>query len=171
MIMGAIILAGIYGAVNALFLAVTRMLDEMSVQGMLPSFQGERRRPYFSHLLLAAVIMILLITGMAGSPNLDIYIKAALLFWLITYVFISLSALIVGRHLVVTDTEAGKGFLVGRLVAMSLLLFCFLGLLFGEKDLQLLLRTMIVAFMSAFLCGSVWVVYYRRNSQYRNIEK
>ena len=75
--MGITILAGASAVVNVLLLTVSRMLTIMSSQGLLPRFPAL--------FLLAGAVAVMLASGMAGEPILEVYIKAGMWFWLLHY--------------------------------------------------------------------------------------
>ena len=87
--MGIIILAGASAAVNALLIAVSRMIANMATEGMLPSFMAMgKNETNMAVFLLSVGIAAMLATGVAGEPILEIYIKAGLILWLVHYAFI-----------------------------------------------------------------------------------
>ncbi|NIR16563.1 MAG: APC family permease, partial [Desulfobacterales bacterium] len=94
-IMGLVVLAGSCAAVNALLMAVSRMISGMAKQGLLPAFLSLRpKRVPIGLLLLVLGIAAMMATGMAGKPQIETYIKAAIWFWLLHYATMHVSVLI-----------------------------------------------------------------------------
>jgi amino acid transporter len=94
-IMGLVVLAGSCAAVNALLMAVSGMISGMAKQGLLPAFLGLRpKRVPFGLILLVVGVAAMMAAGMAGKPELEIYTKAAIWFWLLHYAMIHVSVLI-----------------------------------------------------------------------------
>lgn len=94
-LMGLVVLAGSCAAVNALLMAVSRMISGMARQGLLPAFLGLRpKRVPIGLVLLVLGIATMMATGMAGEPMLEIYAKAGIWFWLLHYATIHVSVLI-----------------------------------------------------------------------------
>lgn len=87
--MGIIILAGASAAVNALLLAVPKMLAVMAKDGLLPSFLARGKNPTNTGvLLLGASVAAMMGAGMAGEPILEVYMKAGMCLWLLHYAVI-----------------------------------------------------------------------------------
>ncbi|UCF84855.1 MAG: APC family permease, partial [Desulfobacteraceae bacterium] len=67
-LMGIVILSGTCAAVNALFIAVSRMIAGMSAQGLLPSFLGvARNRAPVPLIILGSGTGAMMASGMAGE--------------------------------------------------------------------------------------------------------
>jgi amino acid transporter len=95
-IMGLVVLAGSCAAVNALLMAVSRMISGMAKQGLLPAFLSLRSKRFpISLMLLVLGIAIMMAAGMAGEPLLEIYSRAGIWFWLLHYATIHVSVLII----------------------------------------------------------------------------
>ncbi len=98
-VMGIVVIAGTMAAVNGLLFAVSRILRQMAREGFLPSLiAGESERPLVALLLLAGGIAAMMGLGMAGEPVLEIYTRASLLFWLLSYAAVHLAVLILRRN-------------------------------------------------------------------------
>ena len=94
-IMGLVVLAGSCAAVNALLMAVSRMISGMAKQGLLPGFLGPRlKQAPIGLILLVLGIATMMGAGMAGEPMLGVYTKAGIWFWLLNYATIHVSILI-----------------------------------------------------------------------------
>jgi amino acid transporter len=93
-IMGLVVLAGSSAAVNALLMAVSRMISGMAKQGLLPAFLSLRpKRVPIALILLVLGVAVMMATGMAGKPEIETYMKAAIWFWLLHYATIHVSVL------------------------------------------------------------------------------
>ena len=82
-IMGVAVIAGVAGAVSGLFYLACRSLADLADRDLLP---GHGPHPFHRRLyivLFAALIGILMMTGLAGHDSLEIYLEGSLLLWLI----------------------------------------------------------------------------------------
>jgi amino acid transporter len=94
-LMGLVVLAGSCAAVNALLIAVSKMISGMTNQNLLPSFlRLQPKQVPIPLILLGMGIAAMMAAGMAGKPELEIYTKAAIWFWLLHYAMIHVSVLI-----------------------------------------------------------------------------
>ncbi|UCD31080.1 MAG: APC family permease [Desulfobacterales bacterium] len=107
-IMGIVVISGGLGAVNGLLFSVSIMLSGMAHEGLLPSFfAGRNDRATATLLLLVFGIAAMMGLGMAGEPVLEIYTKAGILFWLLTYAAVHLAVLISVRSRTMELKESG----------------------------------------------------------------
>jgi len=108
--MGVVVITGVCSAVNALLYAVSRMIAAMADQGLLPRLlaRGGPQAPIAAGILAGAVALMLA-AGMAGHPELYVYTRAGLLFWLLHYAAVHLAAI---KHPRPADRPASRG--VGR---------------------------------------------------------
>ncbi len=98
-IMGLVVISGSCAAINALLLAVSRMISGMARQGSLPSFLAlALKRTPIPLILLAIGIGAMMASGMAGEPTLEVYTRAGISFWLLNYAAIHLAVLIMSRR-------------------------------------------------------------------------
>ncbi len=123
-IMGGIIIFGTLGAVNGLFLACRVNAGEMAGHGLLPQWI---KKQGVVPIFLALTTGLMMVTGMAGSYKLEIWIRAILLAWLFSYGLISLGFLT--RKISLTNLGASIITLTG---------VCFLLLSGEERLLQLI---------------------------------
>ena len=89
-LMGSAVILGTLAAVNALFTVVGTTAGHLSDAGRMPRWTKNR---VILPLVLAAAVATMMATGMAGSDRLEIWIRAAFLLWLMTYVGYSANAL------------------------------------------------------------------------------
>lgn len=92
LIVGVVLLAGSLSTTNALFLAIPRMAAGMGREGLLPSFLQENLGRVLTLGLLGGAIALVMAAGLGGSPNLPVFLKASLLFWLLNYALVHLAA-------------------------------------------------------------------------------
>jgi amino acid transporter len=155
-IMGFAVLAGTCAAVNALVMAAARMSAAMSERGLLPGIlAGDHGRATVPVMLMGTGIALMLATGMAGEPQLEICVRAGLLYWLLQYAGFHYSLLNVEKpELAGLNSRLGHSALF-LLSAFALLfyVFIFLVLVWADPD-----RTTLLCFMSA-VGGSVAVFY------------
>ncbi|MBM3224861.1 MAG: hypothetical protein FJZ47_13800 [Candidatus Tectomicrobia bacterium] len=96
-VMGGVVLAGTYAAVQALLAGGARMLQGMSRQGLLPAWLGRwQARPAL--LLLAAGPAGMMGIGMAGEPETEVYTRAGALCWMLHYAVLHLAVLRRGQR-------------------------------------------------------------------------
>ena len=82
--MGVVVIAGSVCAVITLFSASARMTTALAQLNLLPRFcRGSQRRNIPAILLLATVVGTMMALGFAGSVQLEIFIRAGLLLWLL----------------------------------------------------------------------------------------
>jgi amino acid transporter len=156
--MGVIVLAGSCSAVNVLLMAVARMLSGMAVQGLLPRFLAKNQSKAPIPLIIIALgIAALMASGMAGEPELEVYTRAGLWLWLLTYAVIHLALLIMKRR----DSEKRQfplfsGFQIIQIIGLVILLLSLFGLLwFHEKPLYLL-RIILIYLGASWCLGILW---------------
>jgi amino acid transporter len=159
-LMGTVVIAGTCAAVNALLIAVSRMISGMASHGLLPHFLG---KSLVSLLLLAGGSAVMMALGMAGEPMLEVFIRAGLCFWLLNYGAVHLSILIIKRS---TDFRP-RFFQVifynpMPVVGLFLIFFVFVGLLLFSEQPALLLRSMLVIFAIVFVFSHLWTALGRK---------
>lgn len=163
-IIGFMVLAGTCSAVNALFIAVSRMIAHMSQQGLLPRSLGLiRKKPVIPAILIAAGIAIMMATGMAGEPELEIYLRAGLLFWLLNYTLVHLCVLILKKRLPYRSQPwqiPGSSLLpvIGLLVTF----IGFIGLLATDSESIHLLTFMVAVFIMITFFSLIWISIHRK---------
>lgn len=83
-LMGIVVIAGAMAAVTVLLTATSRLIGDLSQLNLLPGvFRGSRRRNVPATLLLTVAVAAMMALGFAGSPALEIFIRAGMLLWLI----------------------------------------------------------------------------------------
>ena len=97
-IMGLVIIAGAGAAVNVLFKAVGGMVIDLGRNASLPFMSRFLSRPPITLILLSLVIVIMMALGVAGTDELDTYIRGSLILWLLNYAFIHLTFLLGGAQ-------------------------------------------------------------------------
>lgn len=155
-LMGLVVIAGTCATVNALFIALSRMITGMASQNFLPSFLGKRRVP---PLILAGGAGVMMALGMAGEPVLEVYMRAGLCFWLLNYAAVHLSVLIVRRRVDFPIQRYGTGFYNAVPLAGLILIFSGLaGLLVLGETPALLIKSMLVIFFTVFILSKLWLM-------------
>jgi amino acid transporter len=96
-LIGIVVIAGTLSAVITLFSVTARMMTELARLAMLPRCcQGSGHRNLTAVFLLAAVVAVMMATGVAGAPELEVFIRAAFILWLLHLTAIHLAALASG---------------------------------------------------------------------------
>ncbi len=98
-LIGLVALFGTCAAVNALLYCTTQMIRSMSELELIPSFPAGR----FARIPVAPVLLALcpggmMALGLAGTPELDIVIRAGLWYWLLGYGAVHLSLLVLQKR-------------------------------------------------------------------------
>ncbi len=166
-VMGVVVLAGAGAAVNILLLAVSRMIAAMAAQGLLPSFLGlAQNRAPIPLIILAVGIAAMMASGMAGVPDLEIYTRAGVLFWLLNYSAVHLSVLIMRRGVCGRLTQFQiPGFPVVTLIGFLVLFLGFFGLLWSDSESALLFKFMLIILVIVCLFSTIWVGLTHRKSR------
>ncbi len=161
--MGIVILSGTCAAVNALLLAVSRMIAGLSAQGLLPSFLGAtRNRAPVPLVLLGLGIGAMMAFGMAGEPVLEVYTRAGLCLWILYYAVIHLCVLIVGR----CSPERSKNLHMQRhkvfpAIALFLFIIILSGMLWTDSDSIFLMKSILVMVAGLSIYGLLWLRFGR----------
>ncbi|SHF29559.1 Amino acid transporter [Desulfacinum infernum DSM 9756] len=104
-IMGLVIISGSVAVVNALMAGASGTLRRMSRRGLLPKgYLSEATRVRIFEGFSAAWILGWLVSGMAGSPNLEVLIRAGWILWLFHYGILHLAAYRIQK----TTVEGGR---------------------------------------------------------------
>ena len=98
-IMGVVVLAGAGAAVNALFFSIPRLLGGLPGSENKSDSATPAKKPKAIFLiLLGGIIALVMALGLAGEPELEVALKAALLLWLTQNAFVHLLVLIRNRQ-------------------------------------------------------------------------
>ncbi|KKL18582.1 hypothetical protein LCGC14_2474090, partial [marine sediment metagenome] len=115
-VIGVVIIAGAASAVNVLLMGVGRMMTELASEGLLPrAFQLGEGRDAASIVFLAGLPAAFMLLGYAGEPRLLVYVKGALLLWLLHYALMHLS--------VILALKEKRGGLIYMMSLMGVLVF------------------------------------------------
>jgi len=157
--MGIVILSGTCAAVNALFMAVSRMLTGMSTQGLLPSLLGSaRNRARVPLIFLGIGTGAMMAAGMAGEPTLAVYTRAGIWLWLLNYAVIHLCVLIMSRRIRDKSKHIQlRGYRVFPIVAFSVLIMILVGLLWTDDESILLIKSIFLVVAGLSFYGLLWV--------------
>ena len=100
-LMGIVVMAGSCAAVNALLHAIDRIVQSAASLQLIPQlFSRKRLQKTLPLFFSAVVIAAMMALGVAGSENLDLYLRAAAVMWLMLYAAFH-AALVIdhqGRH-------------------------------------------------------------------------
>jgi amino acid transporter len=167
-LMGVVLLAGACSAVNVLLFAVSRMMAAMANHGLLPSFLGwARERAPVPLIILVLCTAAMMAYGMGGEPELEVYTKAGLLFWLLNYGAVHVSVLIMRRRTAHrADLFRVPGYPVATAIALSAMVAGFVGLAWSDSASAHLLRFMAGTFAIVFIFGLVWTALNRRKNRF-----
>jgi amino acid transporter len=158
-VMGMVVLAGSLSAVNGLLLAVSTMLGNMARHGFLPSlFAGKPERSTVGLILLTIGIGSMMGLGFAGEPVLEIYIRTAILFWLLNYSAVHLGVLLAKTEISAEPRRASplKWHPAVSVVGLLLTFGGFAGLLWTEPELAELIKFMITLVGVLSIMSLIW---------------
>jgi amino acid transporter len=158
-IMGLVVIAGSLSAVNGLIYTVSRLLSGMARENMLPSaFAGSSDRSLPTFIILVLGIAAMLGLGMAGKPALGIYIRSALLFWLLFYSAVHLSLLKVRKNYLQIGRVSRFGWRpVVSTVSVFIMLVGFIGLLWTDPESVELVKFMLILSVAGSILGLFWL--------------
>ena len=163
-IMGVVVLAGICSAVNVLLAGVSRMMVGMADQGLLPPFLAVfRDRAVIPLILLAIGIASMMAMGMAGSPSLEVYVRAGLLFWLLNYAVVHLSVLIMRKRINNrSQIFRAPGYPTVPVIGLIAIFMSFVGLLWLDTESGLMFKFMLVISAIVLFFSFAWIGLGRR---------
>ncbi len=116
-IMGIIIISGTLGCVNALFIQANRSMIPLTERFFLRFSAGTVLKTRIYPCIFSVLIGSFMAAGMAGSSNLEIYIRGALMLWLLS---IGIHCLTAARILrVLGKTMAGFGYVLSMSIIFS----------------------------------------------------
>ncbi|MGA1871212.1 MAG: hypothetical protein ACMUJM_21990 [bacterium] len=129
----------------------------MVAQNILPRFLMRSENPTLLPLIaLAGGIAVMMGLGMAGKPDLDIYIRACMLFWLLNYAVVHLCALINRKSIVErSQTLQVSGFPVSSVIGLLVILTGFFVLLGTDGQYLHLITSMLIIAVPIILVGIV----------------
>jgi len=165
-IMGLVVLAATCGAVNALLAGVARMIIAIAFRGPLPSFFGvSDKRASVPIIFLSLSIAVMLASGMAGEPDLEVYTRGSIYLWLLNYGAVHLSVLILRRRGGLgPQSSAVLGYPVIPFIGLLATCAGVFGLLWFDAEPGLLLKFMAVVLATGLVFGMVWVSIRSRKS-------
>jgi amino acid transporter len=171
-IMGIVIISGSAAAVNALLMAVSRMLGTMALEGWLPRFLAAgKSRTRVGTLVLGAGIAAMMASGMAGEPILEIYAKAGIGFWLLLYGAFLISVLVIPMK--TARKASGKPAKTGNLwfvLALIAILLAIAGIFLLATERALLLKTMLVMGGIGLAVAIPWIYLSNKKGWLKKVE-
>lgn len=122
-LVGIVVIAGTGCAVMSLFAATARMISSLARLNMLPRFcRGSARRNVLATSVLALAIAAMMAVGVAGEPDLEVFIRAAFLLWLSHLILVHLAAFKTLGPKASTGMHAGSRLLPWLTVPAAMLL-------------------------------------------------
>ncbi len=119
-LMGVAVIAGAAALVNGLFLVLRHQLAELVPAPWWATASGKKKKwlAVFGVLALAAAPALMMATGMAGEELIDVYGRAALVFWLFQYSLIHFALVVRRAERPWLHLSAGL-MLIGAVVALG----------------------------------------------------
>ena len=175
-IMGIVVIAAALGAVNGLLFSVSRMLSGMARGGLLPSLFTERNdRTTATLLLLVFGIAGMMGLGMAGEPVLEIYTRAGVLFWLLTYAAVHLAMFmsVRSRARERKASSAVSWHPLGSIIGLLIMLGGFRWLLWTDANSAEVIEFMVLLSAVLAIMSALWLRLKKKDNNLivRQIEK
>jgi amino acid transporter len=156
-IMGLVIICGTGAAVNALFSAVAGMMADLSRKDSLSFLPRVFSRSAVTLILLTTVTALMMALGVAGTDELDTYLRSGLILWLLNYAVIHLAFLIGGVRQSLKMSEPVSGRQTVWHGAIILLMLCGSVILIATDDnAGLLIRCLGIIFVGIGL--PAWLI-------------
>ena len=120
-IMGTVVIAGSVAAVNVLIKSLADLFSGFAGRQLrkpLKSWLKVIERPAVWHMLIAAVIGLMMARGVAGTDEIDLYVRAGLILWVLYYGGVNFSILLNIRRIHKTISWRDWALPLGGAVAM-----------------------------------------------------
>ncbi len=138
LVVGVVLIAGVAAAVNALLMGVGRMMTSMATEGILPRvFLKGRDRDAAPIIFLAGSGAAFMLLGFAGDERLLVYMKGALLFWLLHYAVLHVAVMFALRE------KRGGGIFMMSLMGAVVFIVAFVGAVCVFEQKGELIRSML----------------------------
>jgi L-asparagine transporter-like permease len=154
-IMGTIVISGSLAAIHALFTIIARQSSQLLNTNMFPK---NIWRPKIIIIFPALIIAGMMASGMAGEEELETFIRASLILWLMSYALISLSHIIIlrrstKRHQTVLLFQKTIGTMCLLILGISILILT----LMDDKPI-LILKFLGAALFISFITGILFML-------------
>jgi amino acid transporter len=160
-IMGVVVLAGAGAAVNALFFSIPRLLTGLPGSENKSESATQVINPTAIFLLLlGGVIVLVMALGLAGEPELETALKAALLLWLTQNALVHLLVLIRNRQ----DQTRTYFNRTAPLTGLVLLTGALVGIIMEENQIFLLIGLFLSFLLISWILSLILKKHNRRNS-------
>lgn len=156
-LMGITLIAGACSVMNAMYLCLSEMMMQMAREGLLPGFivrfKWGRLIPL---LLLAGGGAVLMGIGMAGEPQLAVYARAGLVFWLLHYAAVHLAVILLTRRKdVFIAGDTGSKSLLISIAGLAIFLTGFIVIGIMDKELRQITTIMMIVFAAGSI--GIWL--------------
>ena len=161
-LMGVVVISGVFGAVTALLYASRRLIGRLTKNSaLIKDLKHIKIVEKGSLILIAGATSLLMACGMAGSPLLEVYIKGGLVLWLVLYAAIHGAAIYSLRRTNKLQTvhRVIKG------IAVFAILFAAAGLILMAPEPVHMLMFLFAVPATVFLAMTVFTIYLNRNRQ------
>ena len=155
MIMAVVVIASGCAAVNALFTMVSRTVVQIMRHGTPPVPSSQRTRQSSASAVLCSLgVAAMMATGMAGTDQIDVYVRSGLYSWLLCYGVVHLGALIQLRRMPAPRSAARQ---VTAFAGMVLMCLAIVALMANDPDRTVLLQFTLLSWaMVALFLGGIW---------------
>ena len=158
LVVGVVVIAGVAAAVNALLMGVGRMMTSMASEGLLPGvFLKGAKRDAASIIFLAGSGAAFMLLGLAGEERLLVYMRGALLFWLLHYAVLHVAVILALR-----DKREGSIFMMSLMGAV-VFTAAFVGAVCVFEQKGELIRSMLYLMASGTGIAALQVYVNRNN--------
>jgi hypothetical protein len=99
LIIGMVIICGVFAAVNSMLHSVSTMINQLtSADRNFGGFTFSKKTRAATILFIGGASAFLMAMGFAGEPVLETWIRSSLILWLAYYAFVNISAYLAGRN-------------------------------------------------------------------------
>lgn len=154
-IMGAIVIFGVLSCVNALFIVLRRLFNDlMEEEPALPRFIN---KGWVITLFFALIIEAMMITGFAGEQILEVQIHASIVLWLFYLGIRSGSTFFILKQ--AKSNVGGAGYMTGVAVIVVPGL-----LVFSNPQIIYITKFLLMVLAGAFMLSLIWTRVYNKYS-------
>ena len=136
LIMGTVVLCGVFAAVNAMMLSVSTMTSQLvSTDGISDKAGYPLKARVATLLFTAGASALLMAMGFVGEPVLETWIRSSLVLWLFYYLMVNISAYRAGRDArTLTDTGRASPAILLKALSVAGITLAAAGLVLLEPE-------------------------------------
>lgn len=153
-IMGVIVIFGVLSCVNALFILLRRLFNDLMEEPALPHFIN---KGWMITLFFALIIEVMMLTGFAGEKILDTQIHASIILWLLYLGIRTGSTFFILKQ--ANSNLGGAGYIAGvAVIVVTGVLF------FPNPQIFYIAKFLLMVLVGAFMFSLIWTRVYNKYS-------